>query len=72
MFFTELGDKTMLMGLGLATQFDPLGVFLGAMLALRLINGVGVFVGESFAKKIPKNILGVASDVLFLITGLIS
>jgi len=70
MFFAELGDKTMLMGLGLATQFDPLGVFVGAVIALALINSIGVFMGDKIAQKVPRKILGYASALLFLITGL--
>ncbi|MHA2224107.1 MAG: TMEM165/GDT1 family protein [Candidatus Hodarchaeales archaeon] len=71
MFFAELGDKTMLMGLGLATQFDPLGVFTGALLALAVVNGIGVFAGEKIARKIPRRIIGLLSGLLFLITGLL-
>ena len=71
MFFAELGDKTMLMGLGLATQFDPLGVFTGAILALAFVNGIGVFAGEKIARKIPRRIIGLFSGLLFLITGLL-
>ncbi|MFX0151846.1 MAG: TMEM165/GDT1 family protein [Candidatus Hodarchaeota archaeon] len=66
MFGAELGDKTMLMALGLATQFDALGVFLGALLALIVVNSVGVFAGEKIAKKLPKRILGVVSGILFI------
>lgn len=69
MFTAELGDKTMLMALGLATQFDPLGVFLGALVALAVVNAVGVFAGEKIAKKIPKRILGLISGSLFILTG---
>lgn len=69
MFLAELGDKTMLMGLGLATQFDPLGVFIGAIIALSVVNAIGVFVGDRIARKLPITILGIISGFLFLITG---
>ncbi|UCE15083.1 MAG: TMEM165/GDT1 family protein, partial [Candidatus Heimdallarchaeota archaeon] len=69
MFFAELGDKTMLMGLGLATQLDPIGVFFGAILALSFVNAMGVFAGDRIARKLPITLLGIISGILFLITG---
>ncbi|MHA1228509.1 MAG: TMEM165/GDT1 family protein, partial [Candidatus Hodarchaeales archaeon] len=53
MFFAELGDKTMLMSLGLATQLNPIGVFLGALLALAIVNFIGVFAGDRIAQIVP-------------------
>jgi putative Ca2+/H+ antiporter (TMEM165/GDT1 family) len=69
MFTAELGDKTMLMALGLATQFDPIGVFFGALAALTVVNAIGVFAGEKIARRIPKRTLGLISGILFIITG---
>jgi len=71
MFGAELGDKTMLMGLGLATQFDAIGVFFGALIALIVVNSFGVFVGDKVAKRVPKKILGAVSGILFIILGLV-
>ena len=71
MFTAELGDKTMLMGVGLATQLNPIGVFLGALIALAVVNSLGVFAGEKIAQKVPRKILGFASGFLFLITGIL-
>ena len=71
MFIAELGDKTMLMGAGLATQFDPLGVFMGALAALTVVNGLGVFLGEKMANRIPKRQLGLLSGFLFIGTGIL-
>ena len=71
MFLAELGDKTMLMGVGLATQFDPWGVFLGAVIALALVNGIGVYAGEKVATKIPRDKINFLSGLLFLLIGLV-
>ncbi|MFW9902686.1 MAG: TMEM165/GDT1 family protein [Candidatus Thorarchaeota archaeon] len=70
MFLAELGDKTMLMGVGLATQFDPWGVFFGAIFALSLINGIGVYAGEKIAKKLPRDKINLLSAALFVVIGL--
>jgi putative Ca2+/H+ antiporter (TMEM165/GDT1 family) len=71
MFFAELGDKTMIMSLGLATTYNPFGVFAGALLALALVNGIGVFVGDKIAKYIPKRTLAFGSGILFIVMGLL-
>ncbi|MFX0126147.1 MAG: TMEM165/GDT1 family protein [Candidatus Hodarchaeota archaeon] len=71
MFLAELGDKTMLMGVGLATQFDPWGVFFGAILALSLVNGIGVYAGEKVAKKLPRDKINLFSGILFVVLGLL-
>ncbi|MHA1236374.1 MAG: TMEM165/GDT1 family protein [Candidatus Hodarchaeales archaeon] len=71
MFLAELGDKTMIMSLGLATTYNPLGVFIGALLALAVVNGIGVFAGDKIAKYIPKRTLAFASGFLFIIMGLL-
>lgn len=71
MFLAELGDKTMLMGAGLVTQFDPIGVFIGAIIALALVNGVGVIMGDKIAMKIPKDKINYLSMLLFVIIGFI-
>ena len=71
MFFAELGDKTMIMSLGLATTYNPFGVFAGALLALALVNGIGVFAGDKIAKYVPKRTLAFGSGFLFIVMGLI-
>ncbi|MFX0209446.1 MAG: TMEM165/GDT1 family protein [Candidatus Hodarchaeota archaeon] len=69
MFLAELGDKTMLMGVGLATQFDPWGVLFGAVLALSLVNGIGVYAGEKIATKVPRDKIDIICGLLFVLIG---
>ncbi|MFX0121362.1 MAG: TMEM165/GDT1 family protein [Promethearchaeota archaeon] len=71
MFLAELGDKTMLMGVGLATQVDPWGVLLGALSALAVVNGIGVYAGEKVAAKIPRNKINIVSGLLFMFIGIL-
>lgn len=71
MFLAELGDKTMLMGVGLATQFDPWGVIFGAVFALSLVNGIGVYAGEKLATKIPRDKIDIICGLLFILLGLV-
>ena len=71
MFLAELGDKTMLMGVGLATQFDPWGVLIGAVIALSLVNGIGVYAGEKVAKILPREKINIICGFLFVLIGFI-
>jgi putative Ca2+/H+ antiporter (TMEM165/GDT1 family) len=69
----ELGDKTMLTVVFLTTapNFDPLGIFLGAILALSVVNGIGVFFGETMTKSSFKDFLEPVSGILFILIGIL-
>lgn len=71
MFLAELGDKTMIMGAGLTTQFEPLGVFFGALSALIIVNAIGVIAGEKIASKVPTGKIKLLNGLLFVILGVI-
>ena len=71
MFLAELGDKTMLSGIALTTQFDPIGVFIGALSALTLVNAFGIFFGEKLSQKLPTKKIEFVSYLLFIFVGLI-
>ena len=71
MFLAELGDKTMLSGIALTTQFDPIGVFIGALSALTFVNAFGIFFGEKLSQKLPTEKIEIISYFLFILVGLI-
>ena len=68
---SEIADKTQLVILGLALQYkSPLKVFVGALTAHAVMDGLAILVGTYFAFSVPsvlvKNIIG----LLFIILGL--
>ena len=65
----ELGDKTQFAVVALASQYDPVMVFLGMMLAFVLITGVGVVLGATLVKRLPTKYLRIGSSALFLLFG---
>ena len=65
----ELGDKTQLAAITLCCKHKPLSVFLGAALALILVTGVGVLIGEALAVLIPTFWIGIGAGVLFIVFG---
>lgn len=68
-FVAELGDKTQLAAMALATRFPWRKVFLGAALAFLILNGLAVGVGRVLFELVPLFWIRVASAALFLFFG---
>ena len=69
-FIAELGDKTQLQTMLLATQAKSIWpVFIGASLALILSSIIGVFAGAFLTKYIPASYLQNAAGVAFIVIG---
>ncbi len=68
----ELGDKTQIASIALATQFSsPLIVFIGIMLAFVLVTGIGVLLGSKLISLLPVKYLRIGTAVLFILFGVI-
>jgi putative Ca2+/H+ antiporter (TMEM165/GDT1 family) len=66
----ELGDKTQLVTLSLAAQYNaPLTVFCASTLALWLVSLLGIFLGRQLVRFIPLHYIHRAAGVLFLLFG---
>lgn len=69
----EVGDRTQLATLTLSTRYGkPFQVFLGAILAFLVADGLAVLAGDSLVKVVPPIFLKVASGLLFLIFGVLA
>jgi len=72
LFFAELGDKTQIAVLGLASkQPTPWGVLIGGSLALTAVTALGVIGGQQLCKVIPQQLLLKISAVAFVILGIL-
>ncbi|SKC88901.1 TMEM165/GDT1 family protein [Maledivibacter halophilus] len=72
-FIAELGDKTQLQTMLLATQTkSPLGVFIGASLALILSALIGVLASTYITKLIPPEYLKFGAGSAFIIIGILT
>ncbi|MCT4605880.1 MAG: TMEM165/GDT1 family protein [Marinisporobacter sp.] len=72
-FIAELGDKTQLQTMLLATQSKSiLGVFIGAACALVLSCLLGVFVGSYITKLIAPNYLRIVAGFVFIVFGILT
>jgi putative Ca2+/H+ antiporter (TMEM165/GDT1 family) len=64
----ELGDKTQIAVITLSSQFKPLAVFSGAMLAFLVTTGIAVAIGDAL-KLLPLFWLRIIAAAIFLIFG---
>lgn len=62
----ELGDKSQLVALSLATRGRPLAVLGGIAVAAALVHGLSVSVGTALRAALPTEGLAVAAGVVFL------
>jgi Ca2+/H+ antiporter, TMEM165/GDT1 family len=72
LFVAELGDKTQLAVINMTAKHKtPLPVFIGAVLALSLVTGIGVVLGEGLTRIVPTNVLQKIAAVLFVGMGIL-
>jgi Ca2+/H+ antiporter, TMEM165/GDT1 family len=65
-FLAELGDKTQLAALALATRYPAAKVLAGVALGFAVVTGIGVAVGGALAEIVPDDVLTAVAGVLFL------
>jgi putative Ca2+/H+ antiporter (TMEM165/GDT1 family) len=66
----ELGDKTMLATVALASDHNWAGVWIGATLGMVLADGVAIAVGRLLHRRLPERFLHSVAALLFLLFGL--
>jgi putative Ca2+/H+ antiporter (TMEM165/GDT1 family) len=66
----ELGDKTMLATVALASKNNWAGVWLGATIAMVLADGLAIAIGALLHRRLPERLLHSVASVLFLLFGL--
>lgn len=72
LFLAEMGDKTQLAVITLASQtHSPLSVFLGAALALSLVTLIGVAVGSALGAYLPEDLLRKLAASAFVVIGVL-
>ncbi len=71
-FLAELGDKTQLAAIAMASQTGkPWQVFLGAALAFSALTLAGVFLGVGVAKVVPTAVIQKIAGALFIAFGVL-
>ncbi len=72
MFLAEIGDKTQLAAISLATRYrSPWAVFAGAGLAMLLATAAGILVGSYLPALIGERVIRFVSGGLFVLFGVL-
>lgn len=71
-FLAEMGDKTQLAALTMASQTKkPVSVLIGASLALTCVSALGVIVGGALGHYVPLEWVKRAAAVAFILIGVL-
>jgi putative Ca2+/H+ antiporter (TMEM165/GDT1 family) len=72
-FLAEMGDKTQLATIALATKFptSPVGILVGTTTGMLIADGVGILIGVVLCKRIPEKTVKLVSAGIFILFGLI-
>ena len=69
-FLAELGDKTMLATITLATQHGWFGVWIGSTIGMVAADALAIVVGRILGRRLPENIIKWGAAALFVIFGI--
>ncbi|MBR8744638.1 TMEM165/GDT1 family protein [Nocardiopsis sp. MG754419] len=69
-FIAEMGDKTQLVAMSLATRYRALTVILGITVATAVVHLASVFIAEVLGAALPTDWLTLAAGLAFLFFGL--
>src|SRR5216683_1824204 len=72
-FLAELGDKTMLATVTIASQqHDFAGVWLGSTLGMVVADGLAIIVGKVLGKQLPEKTIKYGAAAIFIVTGVVT
>jgi len=70
-FLAELGDKTMLATITIASQYRSfVGVWLGSTLGMVAADGLAIIVGRVMGKRLPERAIKYGAAATFILSGL--
>ncbi len=65
----EFGDKTQIAVVSLSCKHRPRSVFVGALLAFALVDGISALIGGTIVSFIPSYWIGLGAGISFLVFG---
>ena len=71
-FMAELGDKTMLSTITLASTQPFIPVWLGSTIGMVISDGLAIVVGKMLGSKLPENIIKIGATIIFFLFGVFS
>lgn len=70
-FIAELGDKTMLATITLATRYEAIGTWAGSTFGMVVADALGIVVGAQLGKRLPERTVRIVAASLFVLFGLL-
>ena len=70
-FLAELGDKTMLATITLATQHGWLGTWIGSTVGMVAADALAIVVGRMLGKHLPEKVIRYGAAAVFAVFGLL-
>ena len=70
-FLAELGDKTMLATVTLATTEEPIGTWLGSTAGMVVADAIAIAIGALLGARLPERAIKVLAALAFVVFGLI-
>jgi Ca2+/H+ antiporter, TMEM165/GDT1 family len=70
-FLAELGDKTMLATIALATTEGPAGVWIGSTIGMVAADALAILVGQQLAKRVSAKAIRYAAAASFVVFGIL-
>jgi len=67
----ELGDKTMLATITLATDHGALGVWIGSTLGMVAADALAIVIGQQLGKRLPERAVRIGAAITFVVFGVL-
>ncbi len=72
-FLAELGDKTMLATVTIASQqHDFVGVWLGSTVGMVVADGLAILLGKMLGRQLPETAIKYGAAAIFIVTGVVT
>jgi putative Ca2+/H+ antiporter (TMEM165/GDT1 family) len=68
-FLAELGDKTMLATITLATTEGAFGTWLGSTLGMVAADALAILLGKQLGARLPERVIKIGAAILFVVFG---
>ena len=70
-FLAELGDKTMLATITLATRENPFGTWAGSTIGMVAADALAIAVGAALGSRLPERAIRIGATVAFVVFGVL-
>lgn len=70
-FMAELGDKTMLATVTLATNDNLVGTWAGSTVGMVVADALAIWVGKKLGERLPEKAIRIGASVAFLVFGVV-